>query len=1362
MMSVFPNIQVFAETGYKQLYIDYFKENPQKMNGLTGYMLTELNGDGVPELFTVYHSSFDPHISGIVYDRMYAIENGKIVEHTTHYSGGAMYSKYLPDTEVDTETFISVFTDKADNRKKLISYSVDYQNRGKYRFLSYDGHQLTISEADYTDTFMDGFNETDEPICSALYQSIGFKISLKDALIMLFEKYEKLGEKEEKVELTPVKADKTSYKEPKFDDIKSVDEYTGYIFGLGYLNLFKGDENGNFNPESTITRAEFSTIVCRMLGYENDASKYKGKTVFNDVASSHWASGYIFVASQLGIINGYGNGNFGPQDPVTYEQAIKMLICAVEYDKTDICISAGVECPDGIIPYPDGYMAIAEKYNLADSLCKTGDNALRKVIAKLLYTAISFDGVNDKEDGKETISFDFNKSIIKKIFGFENKEDLDSVLPELLKELEKENVPPSDKKDLVGKEELQETIEEIAEENYVAKNSIEYNGHTYYLFDKELTWQEAKEYCEKIGGYLATFTSEDEWSIVHEEIKNSGFNCWLGGYGKGAIDTWAWITREEWTYFDWCSGEPNNDYGGTENYLGTYRSSYQWNDYRPETKLGFVCEFGDVDITLSPVATTDWNGHTYRVYDESMTWEEAKQYCENSGGHLVTITSEDEQETVVSLLNYGANKNGYWMGGYTETDRIWKWITGEKFSYSNWDEDEPNNYRSRENVIMLINAEDDTPTKWNDMADFGDPGYGYDVKNMGFICEWDYNADETLLPIATTDWNGHTYHLYDVSMTWNEAKQYCENSGGHLVTITSEEEQKMIENLIVKGNKYQYWLGMSTSSGNSTWVTGESVSYTKWDGVEPNHCSRSDGEYEQYIQIYSNKVLSGNRHFRWNDNFIDNTFPGDEKNFSQHTIGFICEFERTISNHKNVNTTDFIINNRPAIQSMLSKCSYEIWYDFLLDDLTENSVNVLGKVINFQNARYNVIELYSNNNYLKNLLNGGQDRYTAVLTDALITNVFVENLENQLSSESADALIATYDSWLGILEDLMVDGHSELGLNAEFVAKMNSSLIDMRQELNRLKSKKHNYIKEHSGNILTEVDEYYSELRQFQTKIKNSEENIRLQSFKKNYYEKVLADNKAKKLFKNISIASDVLNVASAGVEQYVTVLALKNARDKYIGGLEIVKNRTSNELLKTSISDVISTMDAQFVEVAKEVLAKSAEKFILNSNFIDDIAMKVVEKAGVKLMTKLGIAGPVAAENVTKALGTAGTVLAVVNASFCLAELIGGTSTEAKAAIDLRILIEIEQEMQKIDQDYLLKIINGQNFIESYVQTAEVIKPIMAYGSYLTNMIYTAEDKSLWNVVKDWTLQKGEEYNDFNRIYQDEIKLINDINFVY
>ncbi len=131
-------------------------------------------------------------------------------------------------------------------------------------------------------------------------------------------------------------------------------------------------------------------------------------------------------------------------------------------------------------------------------------------------------------------------------------------------------------------------------ETYSPVATIDWNGHTYHLYDKSMTWQEAKEYCESIGGYLATFTSEEEWKTIHEYIKSNGTQCWFGGYGKGAIDTWVWITGEDWTYTDWCSGEPNNDYGGRENYLGTWTGSYQWNDYRPDVELGFICEFGDV------------------------------------------------------------------------------------------------------------------------------------------------------------------------------------------------------------------------------------------------------------------------------------------------------------------------------------------------------------------------------------------------------------------------------------------------------------------------------------------------------------------------------------------------------------------------------------------------------------------------------------------------------------------------------------------------------------------------------------------------------------------------------------------------
>ncbi len=60
----------------------------------------------------------------------------------------------------------------------------------------------------------------------------------------------------------------------------------------------------------------------------------------------------------------------------------------------------------------------------------------------------------------------------------------------------------------------------------------------------------------------------------------------------------------------------------------------------------------------------NYNGHSYRLIDEGMTWEEAKAYCESLGGHLVVITDADEQAAVEGLLKEKGTKNSYWMGGF--------------------------------------------------------------------------------------------------------------------------------------------------------------------------------------------------------------------------------------------------------------------------------------------------------------------------------------------------------------------------------------------------------------------------------------------------------------------------------------------------------------------------------------------------------------------------------------------------------------------------------------------------------------------------------------------------------------------------
>ena len=138
-------------------------------------------------------------------------------------------------------------------------------------------------------------------------------------------------------------------------------------------------------------------------------------------------------------------------------------------------------------------------------------------------------------------------------------------------------------------------------------------------------------------------------------------------------------------------------------------------------------------------------------------------------------------------------------------------------------------------------------------------------------------------------WNGHTYQIIEVSMSWNAAKAYCEKQGGHLMTITSETEQEIASSLMQMGNKRQYWIGLDTQSG---WVTGEAVTYTNWDAREPNSCVRRN-QRERYTHILNvaNPAVNGSARLKWNDMFNDNTFPGEESNFSLCTVGVLCEWD---------------------------------------------------------------------------------------------------------------------------------------------------------------------------------------------------------------------------------------------------------------------------------------------------------------------------------------------------------------------------------------------------------------------------------------------------------------------------------------
>ncbi len=128
-----------------------------------------------------------------------------------------------------------------------------------------------------------------------------------------------------------------------------------------------------------------------------------------------------------------------------------------------------------------------------------------------------------------------------------------------------------------------------------------------------------------------------------------------------------------------------------------------------------------------PENAPHWGNSSYAIYTysgDSFTWEQAEQYCENMGGHLVTITSPQEQAFIEQL---NSDHRRLWIGAHRPDGTYFAWVTGEPWSYTNWDEGEPSNkgVGGYENCVVLW------PRKWNDLRN--DNSW----EQSGFICEWD-------------------------------------------------------------------------------------------------------------------------------------------------------------------------------------------------------------------------------------------------------------------------------------------------------------------------------------------------------------------------------------------------------------------------------------------------------------------------------------------------------------------------------------------------------------------------------------------------------------------------------------------------
>ena len=161
-----------------------------------------------------------------------------------------------------------------------------------------------------------------------------------------------------------------------FSDIKDNDteEAVEILYSLGIVD---GYGNGKFQPDTLLTRAQFCKLVVLAMGKGDLVECYSHLTLYSDVTSTHWAVGYINLASTLGLINGYGNGEFGPEDMVSYGQAVTILLRELGYTSTDIGYY-----------WPEDYVNFAEEIGLDCDLDLSAYDYVSRGDAAILIVAL--------------------------------------------------------------------------------------------------------------------------------------------------------------------------------------------------------------------------------------------------------------------------------------------------------------------------------------------------------------------------------------------------------------------------------------------------------------------------------------------------------------------------------------------------------------------------------------------------------------------------------------------------------------------------------------------------------------------------------------------------------------------------------------------------------------------------------------------------------------------------------------------------------------------------------------------------------------------------------------------------------------
>lgn len=296
-----------------------------------------------------------------------------------------------------------------------------------------------------------------------------------------------------------------------------------------------------------------------------------------------------------------------------------------------------------------------------------------------------------------------------------------------------------------------------------------FGGHSYYRSVNLALPDDAKQIAIELGGHLVTVNSQAENDFLSAAAPGRS----LIGFSDRVIEgpeNFIWETGEEAVYRNWANGEPNNV--GNEDYTEiNFTASGSWNDIRSGTSRLFIVEFDQLAVLMPNEGRG--SGSFYPVGTTTLNYQ-ATDLVGNVSTCSFTITVNDTEAPVIECPA---------------------------------------------DIIAVT-----------------DPGacettVAYEIPQITDNC--------TLIPEDLPGFTflgafgGSQYYLSNATDLAADAISESINRGGHLATVTSQEENDFLTSVLGNNN---VWIGFTDRGieGDFIWETGEAVDFTNWHPGEPN------------------------------------------------------------------------------------------------------------------------------------------------------------------------------------------------------------------------------------------------------------------------------------------------------------------------------------------------------------------------------------------------------------------------------------------------------------------------------------------------------------------------------------------------